>query len=170
MKSICTAILLQFVFPVTIASAGERTAKDWELNVWGLSHHLESAPQGRAFNEVNPGIGIRKYFDKMSGFEVFVDANFVSKNSTSGQTALAGIGGQYPVFSTQQADILLGAVVGAVSYENTWDRQTYVTPGAYPFVGARYKDVALTVGYIPGIKVNGKATYEAIFGYASIRF
>ena len=37
-------------------------------------------------------------------------------------------------------------------------------------LGLRWKDVTLTVGYVPNVSVDGMATYSTLFAYASMRF
>ena len=172
MRSFCViAVTLLQLLAVGIATADERLSGNWEVTVWQLSKHLESSPEGRFFNEVNPGVGIRKYFaTTKSGVEVFADANYISKNSTGGKTILAGVGGQHPVLSKGHTDLLIGGVAGVMQYENSWEQKKYVSPGAYPFVGLRYKDVTVTMGYIPHVSIKNKSTYEALFVYASVKF
>src|SRR3989344_2613990 len=169
--SIVVALLNLFnLLAVEIATAEERLLGDWEITIWQLSKHLESPPEGRFFNEVNPGIGVRKYLAKKDGVEVFADANYISKNSTGGKAILAGIGGQYPVLSKGHTDLLIGGVAGVMQYENSWEQKMYVAPGAYPFVAPRYKDVTVTVGYVPHVSIKNKSAYEALFMYVGVRF
>lgn len=164
-------VVIAVVFQ-TVVMAGTAVAeeKNWELVMWQGSKHFDAPPEGRSFNELNPGIGLRKYLTGAKGVEIFVDANYISKNSTGGEAVLAGIGGQCPIVSMGHADLLVGAAIGVMQYKNAWEHETYVTPGAYPFVGVRYKDVTLTVGYIPEVSTKNTSTYEAVFAYAGIRF
>ena len=170
-SSVVVALVALFlsVF-VEISTAAERSTGDAEVVVWGMSHHLSAPPEGRTFNETNPGIGFRKYFASRNNIEVFADAHYVSKNSTSGEAVMVGIGGQYPFASMGRVDVLVGGVAGISRYENTWERKVYVAPGAYPFLGLRWKYITLTVGYVPNVSVDGMATYSTLFAYASMRF
>lgn len=168
MKPFCAYALLLLLLVAGVATAEERLPEDWELTIWQLSRHLDDAPEGRSFVEVNPGIGIRKYISKKECWEIFGDANYIVKNSTGGKATLIGLGGQCSVLSTGYTELLLGGVAGVTRYENAWEQKTYVTPGAYPFVGVRHKDLTLTMGYIPSIK--SKSVYETLFVYANIRF
>ncbi|MHB8652231.1 MAG: hypothetical protein ACYC8S_03825 [Minisyncoccota bacterium] len=165
-------IVFQFFIVVTVYADG-RNPGDMELNIWGVSYHPKSAPARHTFNQVNPGIGLRRYFKNIRGVEVFGDVEFMNKNSTGGHLFQVGVGGQYPVLSLGHTDVLVGVAAGILSYENKWMGETYVVPGAYPFVGVRHKNVALTVGYVPPVsagKGGGYSAYAAYFAYASVRF
>lgn len=171
MKRFCV-VVLSFLFATfaTGAAAEGRSSGDFELTVWGLSKHLENPPSSRSFVEVNPGIGMREYITKRGCWEIFADANYISKNSTGGTAILAGVGGQCPVASAGRTEFLVGGVVGMARYENMWQGETSIIPGAYPFIGVRRKDITLTVGYIPHTQSGEKIAYETLFAYASIKF
>ena len=166
-------LLISILFSPS-AIADERNPGDIEVNVWGLSKHIESPPKGHKWNEINSGIGLRRYFQspiEVKSLETFITADSVIHNSTGGRLISGGVGAQYPVTSIGDAKILVGGAAGIFSYENRFTRKTHTGLGGYPFLALRYSDVitmTMTVGYIPKIRMNGLETYPAVFLFISV--
>ncbi len=165
-----TTVVLVLCIPGAVLACGGSKEGKWEIDVWGLSHHLESPPRGRTWNQVNPGVGLRRYFPTRSCLEVFGEADWMARNSTGGSLTQVGVGIQYPIFSIGRANLLVGGVAGGFVYQNKWEHQTYVDPGAYPFVAVKYERTTITMGYIPHVAFRGRHTYGAIFYHVGFRF
>ena len=164
--------LLFQLFPTErVVACDGRVPGDWEVTVWELSKHLERPPEGHVFVEVNPGVGLRRYFSRANCWEIFADANYISKNSTGGTAALVGVGAQRPFASIgEKTELLVGGVAGMTRYDNRWEKKVWFFPGAYPYIGVRHRDVSVVVGYIPHISMKGEPVYETLFLYAGIKF
>jgi len=128
---------------------------DSEVILWGGSHHFQEAPNGRTWNECNPGIGFRVYFKPHSGVEPFVEADYIVKNSTGGSLALLGGGAQSTLARTGTLSVVAGFVAGFGRYENVWTKEHIMFPGGYPFVGLRQENTTVSLGYIPGVRSRG---------------
>lgn len=187
--SMCVSFVLCGVFLIpAMTFASERVAGDIEVNLWGVSEHYErpeKVSRMKAWNEIHPGIGVRRYFQspvEIGGLETFASIDYVARNSTGGKTFAAGIGGQYSLVSLGEAEVLVGATVGFLSYENVvseyvdheqkryeWST-TWNGISGYPFAALRYRDLTGTVGYIPKIVSNNiQHTVPATFLFLNIR-
>lgn len=164
------SVLLLIYATNSNAEDHQRKNGDMELNLWGASYHLEKAPVFRTWNERNPGIGLRRYFGKISSAEMFLTADYIDKNSTGGSYMQAGVGIQFPVYRIREVSLLVGAVAGVGRYENSWQHQNHIFLGAYPFVAIRKNDITLSIGYIPKVRVGAVETFPSIFGNASLKF
>ncbi len=171
MKTTTVLLVLMLCLPGAVLACGGSKEGKWEINVWGLSHHLESAPRGRVWNQVNPGVGLRRYINPTRNcLEIFGEVDWMARNSTGGSLTQMGVGVQYPIFSIGRATLLVGGVGGAFAYQNKWEHQTYVNPGAYPLIAVRYETTTMTMGYIPHVSFRGRHTYGALFYFLGFRF
>jgi hypothetical protein len=173
--SIISAVLLCAIMSIAPAYAvddSERNPGDVELNIWGLSKHLESPPQGRQWNEFNPGIGVRMYFQspiKMDGLETFFTADYMLRNSTGGRLITAGVGAQYHMASVGETKLFVGIAGGVSNYQNKWEERNYTSLAGYPFVAVRYHDITVTGGYILKAQIADMKSYPTLFFFLSTR-
>lgn len=170
MKAVISGLLLTTATFSGVVAA-ERQPGHIEMNVWGVSKHLETAPYGEKWNETNPGVGMRAFFKnptRVKGLETFVTVDYVDRNSTGGHIIGAGIGAQYPIVSTLGADLLVGGVAGITRYRNRWEKITYTNPSGFPFLAIRLPFATTTFGYVPKIRFNDQQTYTTVFMFLSI--
>jgi hypothetical protein len=164
--------LVAVAVPAYAADEPERNPGDVELNIWGLSKHLQGAPKGRQWNEFNPGVGARVYFHNptnIDGLETFVEADYMARNSTGGQFIMAGVGVQYPVGSISGVKFFVGASGGVSRYNNEWEGRTLTSLAGYPFIAARSRDVTVTLGYIPKVQISGMSSYSTLFMFLGMK-
>ncbi len=163
-------IVLSLVTLIFAMLAPTAHGENWEVLLWGGSYHLEDAPQDKKFNESNPGLGLRYYLGEKYGFEVYLEGDYIVRNSTGGSLVQAGIGAHYPFRITADISILVGGAVGVARYENVWNNKTYVFPGGYPYVGVRYREFTFTVGYVPDIDQGNARAYQTFLTTLNYRF
>ena len=134
---------------LALAISPTSLAKELELTLWGLSHHTQAPPQGRAWNEINPGLGMRLYLEPHDGIEPFMQADYIVRNSKNGSLVLVGGGAQYSFLHMRHMSVVAGVVAGIARYENAWTDEVLYFPGGYPFVGVRRHATTASLGYIP---------------------
>jgi len=165
--------LIFLLFAASIeAHAGTRNTGDVELTLMGFSHHFEKEPvEGKKWNQTHPGIGIRYFVKPRKGFETFLDANYIGKNSTGGRTKEVGVGIQRQFASLSEVQFLFGIGAGLWDYYNSWENKRYLSPAVYPTLGIRYgKLTGGTLIFIPKITVGETETYPVVFFGVNIKF
>jgi hypothetical protein len=124
-----------------------------EVYLLGVSHHMD-VPEGRSFNETNPGLGIgysRHYHDLVAAdmrawcYGGWSALALAYEDSYSRLATGAAIGGQAGLGS-RESWFLEGSLYGGFLRGSGWEG-----PVVLPILGVGYRWVAIQGAYIPSI-------------------
>ncbi len=158
MRNILLASALSFSTLLAHASDGERSK--WSLNINCCSWHENSKMRAWA-NQVNPGLGLR--YDLNKNF--YLEANYIDKNSTKGETLTAALGGHIEIGTIAGKPLLGGIQVDYMSYHFLPRNKTY--HGFLPLATFEYEIIRDVMPYVAVLPAPNKMIF--VFGL-NVRF
>jgi hypothetical protein len=117
------AAVLVAVFSTPVL-AGEDSNRRWGVSIWGLSYHIDDAVE---FDEVNVGLGVRRYITR----RVFVEVDAL-RNSNSGLAVPLSAGIEFRIASVGACSLHAVAAGTVVYYDNRRTDVSYVKAGPVP--------------------------------------
>jgi hypothetical protein len=104
--------------------ACEDSNRRWGVSIWGLSYHIDDAVE---FDEVNVGLGVRRYVSR----RVFVEVDAL-RNSNSGLAVPLSTGIEFRIASFGACSLHAVAAGTVVYYQNGRTDVSYVKAGPVP--------------------------------------